>query len=189
MRRKEERTLIGIQIILGLIVFGTILLQIADSKIRDYNTKIAKGATLLSMYLQIESHHHQRVGYWESSGLMAGLSKPLGKSLLLEEDTVTEEDNEELRELMDKYKTNEIDAQTYIKERGDSHRRKAKYYSKRADSVKNAVVTLQNNPPKFLLFNISSLKSACSIIQLILACLAIIFLGKLQINISKSINK
>lgn len=191
MRLKEERTLIIIEVILGLIVFITIALQYADSRIEDYNHKIAIGSSNLTRYLQLAGYHHQRVGYWESIGMLAQLSEPLKKELVIEEDPIAKSEgtNKESKELMNKYLTNEIDAHTLIRERGNLSRKKAKYYESRIDSVRNTVIRLQENPPNFLLFNIFAFKNTCLIIQLTLVCLAIIFLGLLLIEISKRTNK
>ena len=145
MRLKEEKTLIIIEGILGLILFITIALQYADSKIEDYNAKIAMGSSNLTRYLQLASYHHQRVGYWESTGMLVQLSEPFKKESVIEEDPIAKSEgtDKESKELMNKYLTNEIDAHTYIKERGNLSRKKAQYYSSRVDSVRNSVKALQ----------------------------------------------
>lgn len=192
MRSKEEKVLIITEIItLGFIVIASILAQFVDAKIKDYNDNILTAELRRSNYIQLYSYHSQRIEYWELSGALAQLGKPLKKEMVIVDDPIARPENvgTEYKELMDRYKSNEIDVHTYIVEMGNIYRNKAEYYKSRIKQVGSYIKNTIKNPPKLFLINIFLLKSSCLNTQLIGALIGIMLLVKLFIEINKRTKK
>lgn len=69
----------------------------------------------------------------------------------------------------------------------DLRRKKFQYYSSRVNQLHVIIKDLRLNPPRVFIFDIFKLKSACFIIQLIGACIALILFLKLLIGLNRRI--
>jgi ABC-type antimicrobial peptide transport system permease subunit len=169
MRRVEEKTLIILEIVLLVFVtLSSVVLQISDIKIKQYNDKINLLEMRRSQYLQLAIYHTGRIEYWEISGLLSQLGSRLGKKLSIEEVPIEslEKEGKKYRELMDDYKVKKIDNQEYIGKRGNLHRIDKEYYNSQIREIQKAIKDIRSNQPKLLSFNIFCLQRLAFIIQI-----------------------
>jgi len=188
MRIREEKTLITIEIFtLVFIVVASILSQVVDTKIKDYNDEIIIIELRRSHWLQLAAYHSQHRQFWELSSLLVQLEDTLGNEVTLRDVPKAKSENidRETSELINKYLANEIDIYTYTIKKGNIYTKKEKEYVSKLNHAEAIIKNLRKNPPKFLLFNIFTFKSICLNIQLFGACLAIMLFVGLFIEINK----
>ncbi|GEM_PF-6662493 len=189
MTLREERTLYIIEIIsLAFIIFSSICLQFIDSKIKDYDDYISILEVRRSQYLQLVSYNSQRIYSFEILANLGELGKPLGQERCIRGSTIDYDIIEpEHKKLIDSYKANKISAGEYLLALADLHRKKYQYYLSRVNQLHVIIKDLRLNPPRLFKFDILKLKSACFIIQLMGACVALILFLKLLIGLNRRI--
>lgn len=185
MRLKEEKTLIVLEaIILLFIVLSSILLQIADAKIKNYNDKINLAELKRSQNLQKLTYYSQRTGYWEVFDFLNKAN--FGVHFKKKDAEVNEENlDKETKSTLEKYEAEKINEQELMEEMINNNREKTRNYESITNELAVQIENMYKDSPGLFWLNAFLLQRICFSTQFIGIFLALILYLYLFKEISK----